>query len=190
MRSCNHQQQATTTLPIAMDTINEIIMRRQSAHERRPSHAMRKAVAISLKATRQPCWQTQQGHHESVVSIMTILIPRWRILPHGCQPPQSMHNERKLQRFADQHRSQGLYTQCNDGNYCHHQHGQREQQLQLPNSNQTTTKNQAVMTRTPCITRATIAGQAANWVAWQSRWHHLQWQKNKHKQQQQKIPFC
>jgi hypothetical protein len=47
-------------------------------------------------------------------------------------------------------------------------------------------KNKAIMTQPPCDTHVTIAGQAANQVAWQSRWHRLQWQKNKRKQRQQK----
>jgi hypothetical protein len=36
-------------------------------------------------------------------------------------------NERKLQCFFDQRRSQGLYAQRDDDNYCHHQHDQRKQ---------------------------------------------------------------
>ncbi len=51
-------------------------------------------------------------------------------------------------------------------------------------------KNKAIVTRMPRITRATFAGQAANQVTWQSRWHRLQWWKNKRKRQQQSLPFC
>jgi hypothetical protein len=56
-----------------MDAINAIFVRCQSAHEKSPSNATRKAVAISFKATRQTCRQTRQGHREGVVTITTIL---------------------------------------------------------------------------------------------------------------------
>jgi hypothetical protein len=65
--SRDKQQQATTTLPIAMDMIKAIANfyeynqrnhhESQSAHKRSLSNAMRKTVAISLKATVQPCWR-------------------------------------------------------------------------------------------------------------------------------------
>ncbi len=126
--------------PIAMDPINAIIVRRQDAHEKSPLNATRKAVAISLEATRRPCWWTQQGHREGIASITTILIPRQRISPQERQSTQSVRDECKLQHFADQRRSQGSYAQRNDGNYRHRQHGRREQLQQLANSNQTTTK--------------------------------------------------
>jgi hypothetical protein len=187
---CQSQWMQLMPSPIAIDTINAIIVRRQSAHERSPSNATRKAMTISLEATRRPCQRMQQRHCEGVVSITTILIPWQRILLQGRQSSQSVHNKRKLQHFANQRRSQRLYAQCNDGNYHHRQHGQCEQQQQLANSNQTTTNNKAIVTCTPCIMRATIAGQAANRVTWQSQWHRFQWQKNKRKRQQQKIPFC
>jgi hypothetical protein len=35
-------------------------------------------------------------------------------------------------------------------------------------------KKTVVVTPAPCITHATIAGQAVNRVAWQSQQHHLQ----------------
>ncbi len=113
-----------------MDAINAFIVRRQSAHKMSPSNAIRKAMAINLKATRRPCWQTRQGHREGVVSTMTILIPQWRILPQGCQLPQCVHDKRKLQRYANQRRSQRSYAWCNDGNYRHRQHGGRKPQQQ------------------------------------------------------------
>ncbi len=52
------------------------------------------------------------------MSITTILIPQQQILPQGHQSLQSVHDKRKLQRFANQHKSQGSYAQRNDGNYC------------------------------------------------------------------------
>jgi hypothetical protein len=110
-----------------MDTINAIIVRRQSTHEMSPSNATRKTVAISIKATRRPWQRMQQGHCESNVSITMILIPLQWLLPQGHQSPQCVRNKCKLHCFANQRRSQGLYAQCNDGNYCHHQHGRRKQ---------------------------------------------------------------
>ncbi len=97
-------------LAIAMDAINTFIVRRQSTHKRSPSNATRKAVVINLEATRQPCQRTWQGHCEGVVSITAITIPQWWILPQGRQSPQNVCDERKLRRFADQRRSQGLYA--------------------------------------------------------------------------------
>ncbi len=51
------------------------------------------------------------------------------------------------------------------------------------------TKNEAVVTRTPCVTCTTIAGQAMNRVTWESQGHRPQWQKNTCKRGQQKTPF-
>jgi hypothetical protein len=44
------------------------------------------------------------------VSITLILIPRRQILLQGRQLLQHVCNKHKLQRFVDQHRSQGLYA--------------------------------------------------------------------------------
>ncbi len=112
-----------------MGAINAFIVRRQSAHKTSPSNATRKAVAISLKATRRPCQWTRQGHCEceGTMSITMILIPQWQLLPQGRQLPQCVQGKHKLQRFDGQRRSQGSYSWRNNGNYCHHQHGQREQ---------------------------------------------------------------
>jgi hypothetical protein len=38
-----------------------------------------------------------------------------------------VHGKRKLQRFANQCRSQVSYAQRANGNYCHHQHGRHKQ---------------------------------------------------------------
>ncbi len=93
-----------------------------------PSNAMRKAVAISLEATRRACQQMQQGRRDGGLSITMILILRQqRILPQGRQLLQSVRDECKLRRFSYQRRSQGSYAWCNDGNYRHRQHGQRKQ---------------------------------------------------------------
>ncbi len=58
--------------PIMMDAINTIIVRHQSAYKMSPSNATRKAMAISLKATRRPQQRTQQGRCVGVVSITMI----------------------------------------------------------------------------------------------------------------------
>jgi hypothetical protein len=78
-----------------MDVINAIMVRRQSAHEMSLSTAMRKAVVISLKATRQPRQQMQQEHCESLVSIMIIPIPRQQLSSQEHQLLQRKLNERK-----------------------------------------------------------------------------------------------
>ncbi len=49
-----------------MDVINAIIVRCRSPHKMSLSNATRKAVMISLKATRWPHWQMQQGCSEGV----------------------------------------------------------------------------------------------------------------------------
>ncbi len=72
---------------IALDAISAIIVRRQNNHKTSLSNTTRKAVAISLKATRRPCQQTQQEHCEGVVSITMILIPRWQLLSQEHQSP-------------------------------------------------------------------------------------------------------
>jgi hypothetical protein len=84
-------------------------------------------VVISLKAIRQPYQQTQKERCKGIVSITLILIPQQQLLPQGHQLPQRVRDGRKLQCFANQSRSHGLYTRHNDGNYCYHQHGQRKQ---------------------------------------------------------------
>jgi hypothetical protein len=80
---------------IAIDAINTIIVRRQSAHETSFSTTTRKAMAISLKATRRPCQQMQQERRDSIVSITTILIPRRQLLSQEHQSLQCKHDGRK-----------------------------------------------------------------------------------------------
>jgi hypothetical protein len=62
-------------------------------------------------------------------------------LPQGHQSPQSVHNESKLRRYANQCRSQGLYAQHNDNNYHHRQHG-RCKQRKLRNDGGCSNNNQ------------------------------------------------
>jgi hypothetical protein len=47
------------------------------------------------------------------------------------------------------------------------------------------TKNEAAVSCMPRITHTMLAGQAANWVTWQSYWQCPQWQQNKRKWRQQ-----
>ncbi len=112
--------------PIVMGTIKAFMVRCRSAHKASPSNATRKAKGISLTATMWPCQQTRQGRCEGTVSITTILIPQQWLLPKGHQLPQHVCNKRKLQHFANQRRCHGSYAECNNGNYCHRQHGWRE----------------------------------------------------------------
>jgi hypothetical protein len=114
---CDKQQEATMTSLIAMDAINAIIVRHQSTHKMSLSNVTRKAVAVSLEATRQPCQQTQQGRLEDIVSIMTILITQGWLLLQGHQSTQCVHDECKLRHFSNQRRSHGVYAQHDDGNY-------------------------------------------------------------------------
>ncbi len=53
--------------PITMGMINTIIMSHKSAHKMSSSNTMRKAVAISLEATRRACQQKQQVRCEDVM---------------------------------------------------------------------------------------------------------------------------
>jgi hypothetical protein len=80
-----------------MDVINTIIVRCQIAHETSLSNTMRKAVAINLKATRQPCQQTQQERLEGAMSITTILIPQRRLSSQEHQSPQRKRNRCKME---------------------------------------------------------------------------------------------
>ncbi len=80
-----------------MDAINAIIVRHQSAHKINLSNATRKAMAISLKATRRPCWQTQQERCEGGVIITTILISRQQLSSQEHQLPQCKCNKRKTE---------------------------------------------------------------------------------------------
>ncbi len=76
--------------------INAIIVRRQRAHETSLSNATRKAMVISLKATRRPsCLETQQERSEGIVSITMILILRQQLLSWKRQSPQCKRNGRK-----------------------------------------------------------------------------------------------
>jgi hypothetical protein len=72
-----------------MDTINKaIIVSHQSTYETSPSNVTRKAMAINLKAIRQPCQQTQQGSREGVLSITSILILQQQLLSQEQQLTQ------------------------------------------------------------------------------------------------------
>ncbi len=79
-----------------MDAINAFIVRRQSTHERSLSNAMRKAVAISLEATRQPHQRMQQGvmraswdHNHTHIATTTIAA-RASIAATGAQRTQTV----------------------------------------------------------------------------------------------------
>ncbi len=60
-RHCQSQWAQLKPSPIVVDAIDAFIVRRQSAHKASLSNSTRKAMAISLEATRQPCWQSNKG---------------------------------------------------------------------------------------------------------------------------------
>ncbi len=102
--SCNKQQHAMTTLPRLMGMIKAIIgCHGHDQHhycdapkyswDEFPSNLTRKAVAISLGATRQPCQRTQQRPCEDIVSITMILIPWWQLLSQKRQLSQCKHSK-------------------------------------------------------------------------------------------------
>ncbi len=97
-----------TPSPIAMGPINAINDhdgRNQHHHceapkcsqDERPSNATRRALVMSLGATRWPCQQMQQRSCEDVMSITTILIPRQQSLSTEHQLPQRKRDEHKQQ---------------------------------------------------------------------------------------------
>ncbi len=94
--------------PIVMGPINAINDRdghNQCHHyeapkrswDERPANATRRAVAMSLGATRQPRQGTWQKSREDVVSITTILIPQWQSLSKERQSPRQKRNKCKQQ---------------------------------------------------------------------------------------------
>jgi hypothetical protein len=68
-----------------MDTINAIIVSCPSAHE-------------TTLYTRQPRRRTRQERRESIVSIMTILIPRQQLLSQERQTQRHKRDERKTKK--------------------------------------------------------------------------------------------
>jgi hypothetical protein len=147
---------------IAMDAINAIIVKPQSAHKTSLSNMMRKAVAISLKATRRPCQQTQK-HHEGVVSITTILIPQQQLSSQERQLLQCKHNRHKKETlYAGNLRQIGLIHAPDLLWQTWDQ--QQNSKNELASRTKKRTKTKAVLTGMPCFTRTKIARQAANQV--------------------------
>jgi hypothetical protein len=145
-----------------MDVINAIIVMRQSAHEMSPSYAMRKAMAISLEATRQPCRQTQQRHceyHDNTHPKTAIIVTRASISVMQAQQTQHKCNKHdhelggplNREPWADWENSCPRSTMMSVGSITKH----ATKDLQAK-----TKQHKAIMTCTPCVTHATIAGQA------------------------------
>ena len=67
------------------------------SRDERPANATRRAVAMSLGATRRPRRRTRQRSREDVVSITMILIPWQQSLSKERQLPRRKHDERKQQ---------------------------------------------------------------------------------------------
>ncbi len=154
-RQQRHRQLQWTQLkpsPIAIDAINAIIMRRRSTHKTSLSNATRKAMAISLKATRRPCQQTRQERCESVVSITAILIPQQQFLSQEHQLLQrkcdrckkKILNARNLRQIGRIH-APDLPWQMWDQ--------QQNSKKELASRAKKRIKNEAGMTRTPCVMR-------------------------------------
>ncbi len=187
MRSCNKQQQAMTTSPIVMDTINAIAIcdgRNHRNHCETPKRSREEPLkrneegrgnqpqsheaALLMNATRASWGRCE--YHNDTHSATTNIAARTSI---AATRPQQMQTATFF--WPAQEWRVIRLTQ--------------RRQLSSPSSwpMQTTTttstsnnkKNKAIVTRMPRVVRATIAGQAANWVAWQIRWHRLQWWKNK-----------
>ncbi len=105
--SCDKQQQSTTTWLIVMVGIKAITNhdgRNQCHHCEMPKRSRDKHLECNkgghgnkqcLEATRQPCQQTRQEHHEIVMSITTILIPQRQLLSQEHQLPQCKRNKCK-----------------------------------------------------------------------------------------------
>jgi hypothetical protein len=152
--------------PIAIDVINAIIVRRQSTHETSLSNTTRKAVVISLKATRRPHQQMQQERwwaswvsqqyssrnnnhcHRSVIC--------WDTSTMGARRRQSMQETSgRLGKFMTQ-------ISCD-------KHGiNNKTYLERICKQNKKTKPSWHVRHASCTT---IAGQAADRVTWQSQWH-------------------
>jgi hypothetical protein len=197
MRSCNKQQQAMMILPIVMAVIYAIINRHghnQRNHREMPKHSQEEPLkrnkeghgnqpwsykAASLTNATRALWGRHEYHYNThttttnIAARMSIAATRAQQMQTAtfCQPVR----EWRVICLARQRQLSSPSTWLT--------------QTTTTASNSNNNKNKAIMTHMPRITHATITGQAANWVAWQSRWHRLQWRKNKCKQWQQKIQF-
>ncbi len=137
---------------ITMGTINAIIMRRQSAHKTSLLTATRKAVAISLKATRRPCQRTQQERRESVVRALWV--------SHWCSSHDNNYCHRSINcrnASGDKRKKETLAGNLRQIGQIHapdlpRQMWDQQQNIQKKNS-QAKQKNVAIVTQTPRITR-------------------------------------
>ncbi len=162
---------------------SSIIVRRRSTHKTCLSNAMRKAMRISLKATRWLCQQMQQEYCEGVGSITTILIPWWQLLSQEHLLPRvsltdarRRHSTRETSGRLGKFMPQISHEECGINNNT--------------NKKRTCNKKKQLSWHVRHVSRATIAGQSANWVTWQSQWCRPKWLKNKREQRKQKLPFC
>ena len=141
--------------PIAMDAINAIIVRRPSAHE-------------TTLYTRQPRRRTRQERRESVVSIMTILIPRRQLSSQERQTPRHKRDERKTKKrnstrvTAD--RSGKIMPQISRD-----ERGFNNKTYKNDFASKTNKKTKPSW-HVRYAAHATITGQAVTRIAWQSHW--------------------
>jgi hypothetical protein len=110
---------------------------------------MRKAVAISLKATRRPCQRMQQEHCESIMSISTVLIPQQQLSSQEHQLLQHKHDGRKKEILYARNLRQIGRIHAPD---LPRRMWDQQQNIQKRTRKQNK-KNKAIMTQTPCITR-------------------------------------
>ncbi len=145
--------------------INAIIVRCQSVHK----------TSVPLTRRGRP-WQSAlkpQGslankynkcimkalYHNNTSPAMTIIVTGASITTIQAQ---QMQEEDTLHRKA----------QADRANTCPRSSATNmESTTKLHKKNCRQNKNKAIMTHTPCVTRATIAGQAVNRNTWQSQWH-------------------
>ncbi len=158
-----------------MDAINAIIMRRQSTHK------------LSLSKQQWRPWQSAsklQGclaNKQDKSIVRALWVSRW----------YSSHKDNYCCKGINHHNGCGMDVNSNVLPISAGATGRTLDKMMatiiivsMANTNNKNNKRKhhkkitAAMTRAPHVTHAMIAGQAVNWVAWQSQWHRLQWGKN------------
>ncbi len=151
-----------------------------------PSNATRRAVAISLGATRRSCQRMQQRHHEDVVSIMTILIPQQQSSSKEHQLPQHKCDKRNQEPgdpLNGKPHADWAYS-CLRSPVARTTRSTTKHAMK----NLQKTKKHSQVTLAPHVTRATLTGPRTQTI----NWHHPKLQRNKcelpQKQQRRKSP--
>ncbi len=155
--------------------------------DKHSSNPTRRAVAISLGATRRPCQQTWQRQHEDVMSIMVMLIPQQQSLSKERPLPQCKRNKRNQEPGGPLNEK----PQADWAYSCLRSPATRISRSTtwqvIKNWWKTIIKHSHV-TLAPRVMRTTLSGQATH----TSDWHRLEQQWNKRElqqqQQRQKLP--